>query len=69
MLEQLFLVFVSHRQGLIEDIMLLVPSYDSIPVVSTLKGKPYTEDNLNSIVMALKGVSSDNVKHAMNHSL
>lgn len=61
--------FVFLEQGLIEDITLLVPSYDSIPVVSALKRKPYTEDNLNSIVMALKGVSSDNVKHAMNHSL
>lgn len=56
-------------QGLIEDVTLIVPNYDSIPVVSTLKGTPYSEENLNTIIMALKGVSSDNVKHAMNHSL
>lgn len=61
--------FLFEQQGLIEDITLVVPNYDLIPVVSTHKGKPYTEDNLKSIVMALNTVSSDNVKTAMNHSL
>lgn len=60
---------ISVNAGLIEDITLVVPNYDSIPVVSTHKGTPYTEDNLRSIVMALNTVSSDNVKTAMNHSL
>ncbi|XP_031630413.1 lipoyltransferase 1, mitochondrial [Contarinia nasturtii] len=60
---------VSVNAGLIEDITLNVPNYDSIPVVTTLKGTPYSEEHLNNIVMALKGVSSDNVEHAMNHSL
>lgn len=61
--------FWSDWQGLIEDITLVVPNYDSIPVVSTLRGTAYCEEHLNSIVMALKGVSGDNVEHAMNHSL
>lgn len=38
-------------------------------MVSSLKGKQYNEDNLHNIVEALKGVSTDNVKHAMNNSL
>ncbi|XP_055311796.1 lipoyltransferase 1, mitochondrial-like [Sitodiplosis mosellana] len=59
---------ISVNAGLIEGITLIVPNYDAIPVVSTLRGTPYTEEHLNNIIMALKGVSGDNVKHAMNHS-
>lgn len=66
-LNELILIF--HRQGLIEDISLVIPNYEAIPVVSTFKGMPYCEEHLNNIIMALKGVSTDNVEHAMNHSL
>jgi lipoyltransferase 1 len=40
-------------------------SGESIPIVSSLIGKPYDENNFAGIVSALKGVSSDNVKQAM----
>lgn len=45
-----------------------MPNSESIPVVSSLKGQAYSEDNLNGIVAALKGVSSENVKQAINSS-
>lgn len=60
---------VDVTEGLIQDISLSVPNAEPIPIVSTLKGKPYTEDNLNGIVGALKGVSTENVKHAINNHL
>lgn len=56
-------------QGIIEDVVLALPNYEPIPVVTSLKGKPYTEDNLGYIITALKGVSTDNVRHVMNNSL
>lgn len=56
-------------QGLIGDIFIAVPNCEPIPVVSELKGKAYTEDNLNGIVSALKNVNSENVKMAINNSL
>lgn len=48
---------------------LVLPTTEEIQVVSTLKGQQYNEDNLNNVVEALKGVSTDNVKQAMNNSL
>lgn len=59
---------ISVNEGLIEEISLMIPNYEAIPVVSTLKGLPYSEEHLNNIISALKGVSGDNVEHAMNHS-
>lgn len=56
-------------QGIIDDMCLVLPTTEEIQVVSTLKGQQYNEDNLNNVVEALKGVSTDNVKHAMNNSL
>ncbi|XP_063697080.1 lipoyl amidotransferase LIPT1, mitochondrial isoform X2 [Culicoides brevitarsis] len=46
------------EKGLIEDISLMIPNSEPIPVVSTLKGKPYTEDNLQGIIAALKDLST-----------
>lgn len=46
-----------------------MPNCEPIPVVSELKGKEYTEDNLNGVVAALKNVNSENVKRAINNSL
>lgn len=60
-----FLYAIFHYQGLIDDISLIMPNTDPIPVVSTMKGKPYNEDNFHGIVAALKGVSTANVEHAM----
>lgn len=57
------------EKGLIGDIFIAMPNCEPIPVVSELKGKQYTEDNLNGIVSALKNVSSENVKQAINNSL
>lgn len=54
-------------QGLIEEITITSPNADAIPVVSTIRGKPYNEDSWNGIVQALKGVSTENVKHAINN--
>lgn len=42
-----------------------MPNADPIPVVTTMKGKPYTEDHFHGIVAALKGASTANVEHAM----
>lgn len=53
------------EKGHIEDITLVIPNSDPIPVVSTMKGKPYTEDNLHGIIAALKGVTTENVNLAM----
>lgn len=53
------------EKGLIEDISLIIPNSEPIPVVSTLKGTPYTEDNLQGIMAALKGVTRENVNYAM----
>lgn len=57
------------EKGLIGDIFIAMPNCEPIPVVSELKGKEYTEDNLNGVVSALKNVNSDNVKRAINNSL
>lgn len=64
----LIFVFI-FEQGLIDDITIShAESTDAFPVVSSLKGKPYTEDNLSGIIDALKGVSTDNVRQAINGS-
>lgn len=55
------------QQGLIDEITITSPNADPIPVVSTIRGKPYNEDSLNGIVQALKGASTENVKHAINN--
>lgn len=46
-----------------------MPDCEPIPVITELKGKKYTEDNLNGVVSALKNVNTENVKQAMKNSL
>lgn len=58
-------VKVDVEKGLIQEICLLVPGQDAIPVVSNMVGKPYMEDCFNGILEAMKGASTENVKHAM----
>lgn len=48
---------------------MALPNAETIPVVTSLKGQPYTEENFCTIASALKGVSTEDVKHAINHSL
>ena len=36
-----------------------------MPIVSSLIGQPYDEDNFEKITSALKGVSSENVKNVL----
>lgn len=36
-----------------------------MPIVSSLIGQPYDEDNFDKIVRALQGVSGENVKHVL----
>jgi lipoyltransferase 1 len=62
-----FKLQVDVEKGLIHCINLvsLKNANDTIPIVSTLVGKPYDENNFNGIMNALKGVSSENVKQAM----
>ncbi|XP_037024784.1 lipoyltransferase 1, mitochondrial [Bradysia coprophila] len=57
------------EKGVIGDIFIAMPNCEPIPVVSELKGKEYTEEKLNGVVAALRNVSSENVKHAINNSL
>lgn len=52
-------------QGLIQEISLLIPGQEPIPVVSNLVGKPYLEDCFHGILDAMKGASTENLKHAM----
>lgn len=58
-------VKVDVEKGLIQDISLLVPGQEPIPVVSSLVGQPYMEDCFNGILDAMKGASTENMKHAM----
>lgn len=58
-------VKVDVEKGLIQEISLLVPGQDPIPVVSNLVGKPYMEDCFHGILDAMKGASTENMKHAM----
>lgn len=56
--------------GIINDIVLIVPNCETpIPVISSLRGRPYTEENLANIAVALNGVCIDSVKNALDHSL
>lgn len=47
-------------------ITIALPSGEPLPVVSHLQNKPYNEKNFNGIIKALKLVSTDNVKQAIN---
>lgn len=58
-------VKVDVDKGLIQDISLLVPGQEPIPVVSNLVGQPYMEDSFNGILDAMKGANTENLKHAM----
>lgn len=58
-------VKVDVEKGLIQEISLLVPGQEPIPVVSNLVGKPYMEDCFHGILDAMKGASTENMKHAM----
>lgn len=58
-------VKVDVEKGLIQEISLLVPGQEPIPVVSSLVGKPYLEDCFHGILDAMKGASTENMKHAM----
>lgn len=58
-------VKVDVEKGVIQEINLLVPGQEPIPVVSNLVGKPYMEDCFNGILDAMKGASTENMKHAM----
>lgn len=58
-------VKVDVEKGLIQDISLLVPGQEPIPVVSNLVGQPYMEDSFNGILDAMKGANTENLKHAM----
>lgn len=53
-------------KGIICDIVLKLPTNEILPVVSRHMNQPYTEENLHGIVDALKLVSTDNVKQAIN---
>ncbi|XP_065083609.1 lipoyl amidotransferase LIPT1, mitochondrial [Ochlerotatus camptorhynchus] len=58
-------VKVDVEKGIIQEISLLVPGQEPIPVVSNLVGKPYMEDCFHGILDAMKGASTENLKHAM----
>lgn len=58
-------VKVDVEKGLIQEISLLVPGQEPIPVVSNLVGKPYMEDCFHGILDAMKGASTENMKRAM----
>lgn len=60
------LLRVDVEKGLIADISITMPSNEVVPIVCELKDKPYNEENLQGIIGALKMVSTDNVKQAMN---
>ncbi|XP_061387233.1 lipoyltransferase 1, mitochondrial-like [Musca vetustissima] len=59
-------LIVEVDKGLMTDIGIEMPSGERVPVVSQLQNKPYNEKNLNGIISALKLVSTDNVKQAIN---
>lgn len=58
-------VKVDVEKGRIHEINLLIPGQEPIPVVSNMIGKPYMEDCFNGILEAMKGASTENIKHAM----
>lgn len=56
--------------GIINEVTLIVPNCsESMPVISSYRGKPYSEDNLANIAAALNGVCIDSVNNALDHSL
>uniref|UniRef100_A0A1I8NXJ0 BPL/LPL catalytic domain-containing protein n=1 Tax=Stomoxys calcitrans TaxID=35570 RepID=A0A1I8NXJ0_STOCA len=59
-------LIVEVDKGLMTEIGIEMPSGERVPVVSQLQNKPYNEKNLNNIISALKLVSTDNVKQAIN---
>lgn len=56
-------------QGKIEEVVLMLPNGETIPVVSSLTSKSYSDEHIDDIVAALKSVSSDNVELAINDRL
>lgn len=58
-------VRVDVEKGLMQEISLIVPGQEPIPVVSNMVGQPYLEDCFNGIIEAMKGASTENMKHAM----
>lgn len=57
---------VEVEKGLIQNIdLLLKNSTDVMPIVSSLIGKPYNEDNFERIINALVSVSGENVKSVL----
>lgn len=58
-------VKVDVEKGLMQEISLIVPGQEPIPVVSNMVGQPYLEDCFNGIIEAMKGASTENMKHAM----
>ncbi|XP_013108710.2 lipoyltransferase 1, mitochondrial [Stomoxys calcitrans] len=59
-------LIVEVDKGLMTEIGIEMPSGERVPIVSQLQNKPYNEKNLNNIISALKLVSTDNVKQAIN---
>ncbi|XP_037945753.1 lipoyltransferase 1, mitochondrial [Teleopsis dalmanni] len=57
---------VEVEKGIINNINIIMPNNEEVPVVSGLQNKPFNEKNLNGIITALKLVSTDNVKQAIN---
>jgi hypothetical protein len=45
--------------------LILNNSTDVMPIVSSLIGQPYDEENFDKITSALRGVSGDNVKKVL----
>jgi len=64
--EHKIMLCVEVDKGLMTDITILMPNSERVPVVSALQHQPYNENNLNGIISALKLVSTDNVKQAIN---
>lgn len=61
-----FLKLLFNFQGLIQNIdLLLKNSSDVMPIVSSLIGKPYNENNFEGIADALVNVSSESVKNVL----
>lgn len=63
-------VSVDVEKGLINKIELILKgSSEAMPIVSSLIGQPYDEDNFDKIVQALKSVSTENVKSVYENGL
>ncbi|XP_055908993.1 lipoyltransferase 1, mitochondrial [Eupeodes corollae] len=64
--EHKMILRIDVEKGLISEMTITMPTNEAVPIVSELQGKPYNEDNLQGILGALKMVSTENVKQAMN---